>query len=138
MGSASVMGMGRPQLPLGTNGVVRTYAYGKGYRAQTYYRDWDGKTRLVERHGKTKGAARVALGKALRDRAHNDFLLTGRRRRRSGAARPPSPFQRSGRIPTPCGHGSVFCCCAVGRSASLPGPSRRRSRSGASVGNPVG
>ena len=34
----------------------------------TRYRDFDGKVRLVERHGPTRGAAKQALARALRDR----------------------------------------------------------------------
>lgn len=62
--------MGRPSLELGTAGSVRTYPTAKGYRATTNYRDFDGKVRLMERHGATKGAATRALAAAVRDRAH--------------------------------------------------------------------
>ncbi|MFI5959320.1 tyrosine recombinase XerC [Cryptosporangium sp. NPDC051539] len=60
--------MGRPTLPLGTYGSISTERYGKGYRARTYFRDFDGVTRRVERHGKTRGAAENNLREALRDR----------------------------------------------------------------------
>lgn len=64
--------MGRPQLPLGTYGKIRTYAHGQGFRAMTTFRDYDGKTRSVQRHGRTKATAERALVTALRDRAHYD------------------------------------------------------------------
>ena len=38
----------------------------------TSYRDYDGVTRSVQRHGKTKAAAERELTTALRDRAHYD------------------------------------------------------------------
>src|SRR4051794_23855180 len=38
----------------------------------TNFRDYDGKSRLVQRQGKTKAAAERALVTALRDRAHYD------------------------------------------------------------------
>ena len=66
------MAMGRPQLPLGTYGKIRTYAHGQGFRAMTNFRDYDGKSRLVQRQGKTKAAAERALVTALRDRTHYD------------------------------------------------------------------
>jgi site-specific recombinase XerD len=37
--------------------------------AVTRYRDWDGKVRQVKRHGATKGAARMNLAAAIRDRS---------------------------------------------------------------------
>ncbi len=64
--------VGRPALGLGTYGRIRTYRHGGGWKARTLYRDWDGKTRHVERHGKTQGAAQRALSEALRDRARVD------------------------------------------------------------------
>ena len=62
--------MGRPPLSVGTSGSISTSPYGTGYRARTRYRDYDGVTRRVERHGRTKGAAERALRMALRDRVH--------------------------------------------------------------------
>src|SRR5829696_9644981 len=62
--------MGRPQLLVGTYGSISTSPYGTGYRARTLYRDYDGVTRRVERHGRTKGGAERALRMALRDRVH--------------------------------------------------------------------
>ncbi|SEO56242.1 site-specific integrase [Trujillonella endophytica] len=61
--------MGRPPLELGTYGTIRFYNTDTGYRACTTARDYDGRTRAVERHGKTKAAAERALKAALRDRA---------------------------------------------------------------------
>jgi hypothetical protein len=62
--------VGRPPLSVGTYGSISTTPYGTGYRARTLYRDYDGVTRRVERHGQTKGAAERALRLALRDRMH--------------------------------------------------------------------
>jgi integrase len=62
--------VGRPPLSVGTYGSISTSPYGTGYRARTLYRDYDGVTRRVERHGQTKGAAERALRLALRDRAY--------------------------------------------------------------------
>ncbi len=62
--------MGRPPLAVGTYGRISTSPYGTGYRARTLYRDFDGVTRRVERHGRTKGSAERALRVALRDRVH--------------------------------------------------------------------
>ena len=68
--------MPRPPLPLGTWGEIRTHATahddkGKAtrFRAVTNYRDHDGRTRQVERHGKTPAAATNNLRKALKERA---------------------------------------------------------------------
>jgi hypothetical protein len=61
--------VGRPGLVLGTGGTVRIYPAPKGYKAVTRYRDWDGKVRQVKRHGATKGAARMNLAAAIRDRS---------------------------------------------------------------------
>ena len=53
--------MGRPPLPVGTWGTIRIEQIAGGYRARARFRDYDGRTRDVERSGKTKGAARSAL-----------------------------------------------------------------------------
>lgn len=53
--------MGRPPLPVGTWGNIRTEKITGGYRARARFRDYDGRTRDVERTGKTMGAARAAL-----------------------------------------------------------------------------
>jgi len=68
--TANMCPMGRPPLELGTAGRVRIYPQGDGFRARTLYRDYDGRTRAVERTGRTRGAAQRALSAAIRDRAH--------------------------------------------------------------------
>ena len=60
--------MGRPPLALGTHGSFRFYRTPTGYRACTTVRDYDGRARRLERHGRTKAAAERALKLALRDR----------------------------------------------------------------------
>jgi integrase len=64
--------MGRPGLPLGTAGAVRTYRTAAGWKARTRYRDYDGAVRDVERWGRTKGAAEQSLRLALRDRSRSE------------------------------------------------------------------
>src|SRR3954453_17911463 len=61
--------MGRPQLALGTHGRVRTCRHGDGWRAMTLIRDFDGRTRAVQRHVKTRGGAEQALARALQERS---------------------------------------------------------------------
>ena len=61
--------MGRPPLALGTFGAIRFYKTDSGWRAITTARDFDGRTRRVERHGTSKAAAERALKLAFRDRA---------------------------------------------------------------------
>ena len=67
--------MGRPPLPLGSWGKIRTYAVGSGkhqtWRAVTKYRDFDGITRQVERTGRSAGAAETALKAALAAQARS-------------------------------------------------------------------
>ena len=60
--------MPRPPLDIGTYGAIRCYETASGWRATTKFRDYDGKTRPVERHGKTKAAAERNLKKALAER----------------------------------------------------------------------
>lgn len=64
--------MGRPPLPLGTHGRVRLYRTDRGYRARTLVRDYDGKTRAIERSGSSKARAEAALKIAVRDRSRMD------------------------------------------------------------------
>jgi hypothetical protein len=64
--------MGRPGLPLGTAGAVRTYRTAAGWKARTRYRDYDGEVREVERWGRTKGAAEQSLRVTLRDRSRSE------------------------------------------------------------------
>jgi len=78
--------MGRPPLPIGTWGLIRTYPVGqdengkpKRHRALAKYRDFDGVTRLVEASGKSKTHATQNLRQKLQNRTqggrHGD--LTG-------------------------------------------------------------
>lgn len=60
--------MGRPPLPIGTYGEIRTYQRGSGWIARTNFRDYDGVTRPVERSGKTESAAKNRLRDDLRSR----------------------------------------------------------------------
>jgi integrase len=62
--------MGRPPMPIGTYGKIRTYplASGGGFRATTMFRDNDGRTRPVERRGRSAAAAVRELKKALKER----------------------------------------------------------------------
>lgn len=60
--------MGRPPLPIGTYGKIKTYPEGGGFRARCRFRDYDGVTRPVERVGRSKTAAENNLRAALRDR----------------------------------------------------------------------
>jgi integrase len=55
-------------LPIGTSGKVRTYRTETGWRARTTFRDYDGRTREVQQHGRTKAEAERRLAEALRDR----------------------------------------------------------------------
>lgn len=62
--------MGRPPLPLGTWGRIRRYQLGpKLWRATANYRDYDGVTRRVERHGVTGAKAERTLVEYLKPRA---------------------------------------------------------------------
>lgn len=68
--------MGRPPLELGTAGRVRIYPHGDRFRARTLYRDYDGRTRAIERTGRTRGSAQRALSAAIRDRTHTSSTQT--------------------------------------------------------------
>ena len=62
--------MGRPPLAVGSSGDVSVLLIGpKLHRARTRYRDADGVVRLVERTGRSEGAAKTALKAALANRA---------------------------------------------------------------------
>jgi integrase len=62
--------MGRPPLPLGTWGKIRTYKLADGTgRAIANYKDYDGITRPVEKAGPSEAKATAALLEKLRDRA---------------------------------------------------------------------
>lgn len=61
--------MSRPPLPLGTPGSIIVSDAGPGrWVASCRYRDHDGVTRQMRKHGATKTAARSALHDAIRDR----------------------------------------------------------------------
>ena len=60
--------MGRPSLPLGTAGRIRTYRKADGWQARTKFRDYDGQTREIERWARSESGARGALAEAIRDR----------------------------------------------------------------------
>ena len=64
--------MARPPHPVGTSGNVRSYRTASGWRSRTTVRDYDGKTREIERAGRTKAEAQRKLATALRDRVHAD------------------------------------------------------------------
>jgi hypothetical protein len=65
--------MARPRLPLGTMGEIRYQRTANGrVRAVTQSRDYDGRTRQVERTGPTEAAARRRLAEACRDRGRTD------------------------------------------------------------------
>jgi hypothetical protein len=71
--------MARPALPVGTYGKIRLQRVPRegplhGYRARTQVRDSDGRTRPVERSGRTKAAAENRLKEAIRDRIAVDAV----------------------------------------------------------------
>ena len=53
---------------MGSAGRVRTYRTDQGWRARTLFRDYDGKTRHIERSGKSRAGAERSLAEAIRDR----------------------------------------------------------------------
>jgi integrase len=64
--------MGRPSLPIGTAGKIRTWREANGqYTARCSYRDYDGITRTIDRTRDTRGTAERALKEAIRDRGHH-------------------------------------------------------------------
>jgi len=62
----------RPPLPIGTAGEIYTNATAAGFRARCNFRDFDGVTREIERHGKTEAKAKTKLREAIRDRSYAD------------------------------------------------------------------
>ena len=64
--------MARPPLAVGTAGKIRTTKTAAGYKARCLIRDYDGKSRDIERNARTKAAAEAALKLALRDRSRID------------------------------------------------------------------
>jgi integrase len=62
--------MGRPPLPVGTFGQIHFLRLDKHrVGARTYFRDLDGRRRLVTRYGQTRAQAERRLREALRDRS---------------------------------------------------------------------
>lgn len=62
--------MGRPRTPIGTFGVITTRAQPSGnHIAKTRYRDWDGKSRLVQATGSSRSAAGRRLKQKLSERS---------------------------------------------------------------------
>lgn len=71
---------GRPRLPIGAFGDVKTNQVGPGrFRAYARFRDWDGETRQVSATGASRGAAKSALKERLatRMRLGGGDTLTG-------------------------------------------------------------
>jgi squalene cyclase len=62
--------VGRPPPSVGSYGSISIAPYATGSRARSLSRDYDGVTRRVERHRRTRGAAERALLLALRDRVY--------------------------------------------------------------------
>jgi integrase len=60
--------MGRPPLPLGAYGKIKTWKEGTTWLARAKFRDFDGTARWVKRSGKTKAGAERELKAALADR----------------------------------------------------------------------
>lgn len=61
--------MSRPPLDLGTHGEITLTAMPSGkVRARTRFRDYDGRVRLIERHGTSNAAATRALKAAVKER----------------------------------------------------------------------
>src|ERR671920_1194632 len=62
--------MGRPPLPVGTFGQIHFLRLDKHrVAARTYFRDLDGRRRLVTRYGQTRAQAERRPREALRDRS---------------------------------------------------------------------
>src|SRR3954468_17613713 len=62
--------MGRPPLPVGTFGQIYFLRLDKQrVGARTYFRDFDGRRRLVTRYGQTRAQAERRLREAVRDRS---------------------------------------------------------------------
>src|SRR5690349_9491427 len=66
---ATVADMGRPPMPIGTHGVIRTTPAAKGFEARTRFRDFDGRTKQLRAVGRTKGIAEATLKARIRDKA---------------------------------------------------------------------
>lgn len=62
--------MARPPMPIGTHGRITRTQLGPGrWEAVARYRDFDGTTRRIKKHGTTGAAAERAVKEAIRDRA---------------------------------------------------------------------
>src|SRR3954452_7470555 len=62
--------MGRSPLPVGTFGKIHVRVLGKGrVTARAYFRDFDGRRRLVAPYGRSRAEAERRLREALRDRS---------------------------------------------------------------------
>jgi hypothetical protein len=74
--------MGRPPLPVGTAGEVRTYPVRGGFRARCLVRDYDGEVRELERFGRSEAKAKIQLREAVRDhhRGEADAEITSETR----------------------------------------------------------
>lgn len=69
MAGVSLVVRGRPRLEIGTAGKINVVALvSSGYRAETRFRDWDGRIRSVTAHAPSKSTALAALKKKLLDR----------------------------------------------------------------------
>lgn len=60
-------------MPLGTHGRVRLYKVAGGFQARTLVRDYDGRTRHIERVGRSRAHAEALLKEAVRDRSRSDL-----------------------------------------------------------------
>ena len=61
--------MSRPRIPIGGYGEIAFIVRGRGkVEARTRFRDWDGRTRLVQATAPSRPAAEVALKKKLTQR----------------------------------------------------------------------
>ncbi len=95
--------MARPPLPVGTWGVIRRSELAPGrWMADTLFRDFDGRTRRVERRGSTGAQAEQSLRNYLRTRSRAAQLgeLTGETRLREAAALWLVGLQEEGRAPS--------------------------------------
>lgn len=59
--------MSRPRIPIGGYGEIAFITRGRGkVEARTRFRDWDGRTRLVQATASSRPAAEVALRRSSR------------------------------------------------------------------------
>jgi len=70
---------GRPPTPIGTYGKVKHRQLTEGrWEARTYFRDYDGTSRLISRRGRSAPAAERSLKKALTERTRTRSPALGR------------------------------------------------------------